>query len=290
MSGPKGKGLLRCAAEKYAHRFHAVHLLVALGVTVAATATPRGSAMLTPGDLTDQGQSGTCHAHSLCGAVDCAGKSAGSPFPFFGSPRQLAACTYSDVRAARLVPGQPVPKLTDDGADLQDDATALSGWGLAPIQAPTSDGRFSDVEADPQDNTFPEPDPTQLQRAFQVTGEYSIPVNADAPRLVALCLDANVPVQVGFFCDTAFENLTPGQVAGVPDQNDPNGGGHAVYLYGYRTNAQGKLEFRLRNSWGASWCDNGDCWVSEEWMVQGAWELFPCAVKAVPAPAQKEAA
>jgi len=277
----RGKGLLRCAPEKIAHRFHVAHLLGAL-----ALASPKGAGMLVPGPLFDQGQTGTCHATSLPGACDCALRAAGETPPFVGSPRQLAGCTYSDVRAAKLVPGQPVPKLTDDGADLQDDATALAGWGLAPIQAPTSDGRYHDVENDPPDNTFPEPDPTQLQKAFQVTGEYSIPVDANAPKLVALCLDAGVPVQVGFFCDMAFENMGPSDVAGVPNSNDPQGGGHAVYLYGYRTNSAGKYEFRLRNSWGL-WCDAGDCWVSEEWLL-ACWELFPVAVKMVSA--AKEAA
>jgi hypothetical protein len=271
-----GKGLIQCVASKVAHRLHVAFLLGAI-----ATQTPVGAGMLTPGTLTNQGGSGTCHAHSRCGACDCALKSAGVAPPFFGSPRQLAGCTYSDVRAAGLVPGQKVPKLQDTGADLQDVETAILGWGLAPIQAPTSDGRYSDVENDPADNSFPEPDPTQLQKAFQVTGEYSIPVNADAPRLVALCIDSKIPVQVGFFCDSTFENLKPTDVAGVPNQSDPNGGGHAVYLYGYRTNAAGKFEFRLRNSWG-NWCDGGDCWVSEEWLL-AAWELFPCADRMVPA-------
>jgi C1A family cysteine protease len=89
-----------------------------------------------------------------------------------------------------------------------------------------------------------------------------------------------VLVQAGFFCDSAFENLTPSEVAGVQNAADPNGGGHAVYLYGYRTNSAGKFEYRLRNSWGIGWCDGGDCWVSEAWLL-ACWELFPVAVKMV---------
>jgi hypothetical protein len=271
-----GKGLVRCAPEKISHRFHVSHLLGA-----AASGTPKGAATCTPCAVMDQGQSGTCHAHSLCAAVWSALATAGHTPAFVGSPRQLAGCVYSDVRATSTRVGQPLPKLVDNGADLQDDATALAAWGLAPMQSPTSDGRYSDVENDPADNTFPEPDPAQLEKAMQVTGEYSVPVNGDAPRLVALCLDAGVPVQVGFYVDMAFERLQPGQVAEVPDQNDPQGGGHAVYLYRYRTAADGTYEFRLRNSWGA-WCDGGDCWVSSAWLM-AAWELFPCAVKAVSA-------
>lgn len=170
----------------------------------------------------------------------------------------------------------------DTGADLQDDATALVGWGLAPIQAPTSDGRFSDVEADPANNVFPEVDPSQLQKAFQVTGEYQIPVDANAAKNVALCIDAGIPVQIGIFVDMAFENLTPGQVAQPADQADPQGGGHALYIYGYRTAADGSYEFLVKNSWGSVWCDSGSCWASTAWL-QTAWELFPIAVKKVAA-------
>ena len=268
--------LKKCDPSKVAHRFHVAFLLG----TIAA-AQPKGDGILVPGTLLDQGGSGTCHTHSLCGACDCALKAQSTPAPFFGSPRTLASCVYADVRSPKLVPGGQVPPLTDDGADLQDDATALAGWGLAPIQAPTSDGRYSDVENDPPNNVFPEVDPSQLQRAFQVSGEYQIPVDGNAAKNVALCIDAGIPVQIGIFVDTAFERLTSGEIAQPANQNDPKGGGHALYIYGYRTNAEGQYEFRVRNSWGSSWCDSGDFWASAAW-VASAWELFPIAVKMVP--------
>ncbi|HLK36901.1 MAG TPA: C1 family peptidase [Polyangiaceae bacterium] len=264
-----GKGLERCPAEKVAHRFQ-----------MRATATPKGAGQLTPCQRLDQGQTSTCHAHSLVAAVWTALAAAGTTPPFVGSPRQLAACTYSDVRARRIPVGQTLPTLGDNGADLQDDATALAAWGLAPIQAPTSDGRFSDCENDPSSGVFPEPDPTQLQRVMQVTGEYSIPVDSSAPATVATCIDAGIPVQVGIFIDTAFEELSAGHVAQPANERDPNGGGHAMYISGYRTNSAGELEFRVENSWGSTWCEGGACWASTAWLLS-AWELFPVAVKAV---------
>lgn len=80
-------------------------------------------------------------------------------------------------------------------------------------------------------------------------------------------------LHAGFFVDSAFFALTPGQVAPPPDQSDPRGGGHAVYLSGYSTDATGARTFVLTNSWGAGWCDQGRCLVSEAWL-EAAWELW----------------
>jgi hypothetical protein len=169
--------------------------------------------------------------------------------------------------------------LTDGGADLSDDATALAKWGVAPIQAPTSDGRYSDVENDPPDNTFPEADPAQLELAGKdlIAGEYAIPVDAQAPVLCALALDAGIPIWVGFEVDQAFEDATPSTVVGAPDPAYALGG-HAVYLSAYRTAADGSYEFLLQNSWGSDWADDGAVWVSEAWIL-ATWMLWLQSVK-----------
>jgi hypothetical protein len=146
---------------------------------------------------------------------------------------------------------------------------------------PTPDGRNSDIwttadtTAQP-DNVNNEPDGNQLQAAGTtlVTGEYAIdPTASNVSDLVAAALAAGYPVYTAFFCDTTFENLSPGQIAGAPNQNDPNGGGHATYLSGYITNSDGTRTFTLTNSWGTSWCSSGKCLVSEAWLA-ACWELY----------------
>ena len=228
-----GRGLHRPDPAKLARR---------LGVALGG-AQPIGHASLEPCGRIDQGQTGTCHAHSAAAVAWTAYHAAGRDLPFIPSPRQIAACTYADVRSAVTPPGLPLPKLQDTGADLSDDAASLATWGIAPMQGPTSDGRNSDVENDPADNTFPEPDPSQLLVAGSdlISGEYQIPVDANAPTLCALSLDAGVPIWLGFFVDSAFEQAGPSTVIGAPNQSDPNGGGHAVYLSAYRTAADGIL-------------------------------------------------
>lgn len=271
MSG-YGKGLHRPDPAKLARRLHA-----SLHPKLGALAVPSGSASLTPCPRLDQGQTGTCHAHSAAGAIWTERNAAGKPLGFIPSPRLIAALTYATVQG----PADQRQALQDTGADLNDDAAALRTYGIAPMQGPTSDGRNSDVENDPPDNSFPEPDASRIvvAGADLITGEYQIPVDSDAPRLCALALDAGIPIWVGFFCDRAFENLGQNDVAQAPNQSDPNGGGHAVFLSGYRTNQAGELEYLLINSWSNSWCADGTCWTSSAWLL-ACWSLFPMAISA----------
>lgn len=259
-----GMGLRRCPPARIAFRTHARALAVG--------ATPKGAATIALPPPLDQGQTSTCFAHSL--AMGIYGALKGS---FLPSPKEIAACTYALARSRATPMWMPLPSLLDVGADLQQCADVLTSIGIAPMTGPTSDGRNSDVENDPPDNVFPEPSLSRIERTTRVDGEYVIPVDDAAPTLAALCLDARIPVQVGFFCDHAFQALVPGSIAPIPDTSDPNGGGHAVLLRGYSTDSEGLLEFHVRNSWGSNWCDGGDCAVSAAW-VSAAWELFPVAV------------
>lgn len=227
---------------------------------------------------------GTCHAHSGVAVTTCALNAKNRGLPFNPSPLLLASLTYADVRAATTPPGQPLQPLQDTGADLSDDATALATWGIGPIGA-LIPGRYSDVPDDYPGVPFPEPpEPggpgSELVVAGSnlIAGEYQIPVDSDAPMLAATALDANIPLWVGFYCDSAFENLSPSGVAGAPNENDPRGGGHAGYISAYRTAANGSYEFRVENSWGSDWCLNGACWASSAWL-RACWTIWPFAVK-----------
>ena len=229
----------------------------------------------------DQGGSGSCTAHSFSASVSTSCRKAGNALPFEPSPRETYAATRGIERANSTQNGQPLVPLTDSGAEPADVMTAGVTYGIAPMQGPTPDGRNSDIWSD-QDtiekpaNVNNEPDGVQLQQAGTtiVTGEYIIDQTAkNVSDQVAAALSAGYTVYTCFFVDTAFEQLQPGQIAQAPDQNDPNGGGHAVYLSGYITNADGSRTFILSNSWGKSWCDNGRCLVSEAWLAQ-VYEMF----------------
>lgn len=221
----------------------------------------------------DQGATGSCTAHGLCGAMATACSKAGAPLGFVPSPDQEYKCTRGLARAQGTMPSGGLPSLTDDGAQLADAIEAAAEFGVCPMGVQPSDGRYSDCDPSSIND---EPDMAKLEQAATtlVTGAYRIdPAASTASDQIAAALMSGFPIYVGFYVDSAFENLTPEQVATSPNEADPNGGGHAVYLSGYRTNAAGKREFRLTNSWGQSWCDNGQCWVSEEW-VHDTWEMW----------------
>ncbi len=276
-----GTGLHRSAPEKVAHRVGAeLHADIA----AALAAGPVGSADLTSwlSDAVhfDQGESECCAEHSFCTGIVGAMNKTGAPLPFVPSPQLLASCTYSDLRAAATPVNDTLPILKDTGAQLQDVANAANKWGIGQI-GPLVDGRNSDVPNDPPDGSFPEAEPWRVVIAGQrlVAGEYSIAINAQTPKLVAASLDAGFFVWCGFFCDSRFQALRPGQVAGAPDLNDPAGGGHAVLLCGYRI-VGGKIQARLWNSWGRAWCEDGCVWVDEDFLV-AMWDAWPFTARMV---------
>jgi hypothetical protein len=269
---PYGRGLHRPDPAKHAHRLHAAQHL-------GLTGTPKGAAQCVVCPRLDQGQTSTCHAHSGVAALWCRYATKGAPLPWIPSPGLLASCTYADVRAAKY-PTNYLPPLSDDGADLSDDAEALKRWGIDAMgpQIPGRSGA-SDVPDDVPGVPFAEPNRYAVERASShiITGEYQIPVDANAPVTVALALDAGIPVWLGCFVDSAFENLGAKDIAQPPNESDPYGGGHAMYISGYRTNAKGEFEFRVENSWGTGWADGGAVWASSAWL-KACWMLWPMAV------------
>lgn len=43
-------------------------------------------------------------------------------------------------------------------------------------------------------------------------------------------------------------------------------GGHAVLLVGYSSNSDGSSFFRVRNSWGTAWAEDGYAWIPSSWL------------------------
>lgn len=290
----RGKGLHPSTPHRVAHRLGAEqHPLIG----AALAATPRGQADLTwalPAIPFSQGGSSTCFAHAFSEFTYGALKIGGKPLSWVPSPLLIASITYESVRARNTPAGQPLPVLVDTGAELQDVADACARYGVGPI-GPDVAGRYSDVPDDQDGVAFPEADAAKLQVAGSelVSGEYAIAINGDAPLLVAAALDANIFVWDGFFCDSTVENLEAGQIAGVPNESDSNGGGHATGYCAYKTLTAdtrtvdgallkaGEFVFKKRNSWSASFADAGDYWVSSD-HVRAAWSLWPFTAKVSP--------
>jgi len=272
------------------------HIAPVLGIVATTTPGPLVSCVAL---LLNQGGSGSCTAHGFVGSLNTRCKYAKQEPSFLGSPREVYSCTRAYERSA-AAPNGPITELTDSGAELADVIASSGVFGISPIvNPPTPDGRESDIWSDvdlsglpnpPPANVNAEPDGKQLESASSdpLSGAYT--VNLQAANAVAVgvaALAAGLPLYVGFFCDTAFQNLQFGQVAQVPNTSDPNGGGHAVYLIDSRPSptVPGTTEFLLRSSWG-EWAggmaaNDGMVWVSEAFYL-AMWEAWVIDEKIAP--------
>ena len=271
MPRPRG-GLRRSDAHALALRCDA---------HIACTSAPRPASS----DLSqrfpvrlNQGQTPTCYAHALA-----AGLSMACGVPWIPSPRALA------VASMRLEQG-PGGTLRDDGCRLTTVLDVARQIGTRPMQAPTPDGRCSDVWCSddvsglampPPPNDCLDLTPAELDecRLHEYDcGLTSIdPRLGDAPGLVVDCLTSPLhpaPVLVGTIVGPAFSGLRPGYVAQPEPAWSVSRGGHALLLVGHRTAADGSVEFKILNSWGEEWDENGECWVSTPWL-RACWELHP---------------
>lgn len=235
----------------------------------------------------DQGQSGHCTTASTTAAIwqSCAAK--GQPLPWY--PSQQVG--YAGVRAKEGAwdpPGSDT--LGDTGAEINDVWSFYREFGLRAMKvAHSPDGRFDDVwsAADvqgiasaPAPNLGDQPDPADLEQSSETFFGIDIvaatidPAASNRSDLMAAALDASppIPLEVCGFVDTAFEELAADAVAGAPNQNDPQGGGHAFRINAYRTNAAGAREFRVDNTWGRGWASGGSGWVGEAFCA-AAWSI-----------------
>ena len=227
----------------------------------------------------DQGQSSSCTGHATACAISTSTTCHGRGLAFVPSPDGI----YKVGRCVDRVPGPggSIPLLDDGGAMPNQIWRGVTEWGIKEINAPTPDGRYSDV--DPAHvNDSPTLDDFVADAALELMGQYQI--TSVGPQFVTdLCvaLDMGYAVAVGVFVDTAFENwgnnYTSGQSPlGVPDTNDPNGGGHYICLIGYTT-VNGKRIFKFRNSWGVGWGDNGEGYGDENFAA-GISDAYVAAV------------
>ncbi|MCL2779615.1 MAG: hypothetical protein FWD73_16615, partial [Polyangiaceae bacterium] len=167
-----------------------------------------------------------------------------------------------------------LPALQDEGALTEDAIAFLGQFGVRSRDVVhTRDGRNSDVEASAVND---EPTLGSLQRSASTlfVGPYAIDPGADdAELLVKAALASHIPVRVDALVDSVFGDWKPSKPAvPAPNQLDPTAGGHAMYIIGYTPNG-----YIVRNSWGTSWGDRGDCIVSPDWL-RTVWGLYPWVV------------
>lgn len=97
-----------------------------------------------------------------------------------------------------------------------------------------------------------------------------------AQDVIKTCMNNGFPLVFGFTVYTSFEDgswLSSGNMP-IPDfENESVIGGHCVVLVGWDDNRQwsrGKGMWKIRNSWGSDWCENGYFWMPYEYLLNSA--------------------
>jgi hypothetical protein len=141
----------------------------------------------------------------------------------------------------------------DGGAYFEDALNLLHSQGVAPL----SEMEYTDGDFRRQ--------PTPAAR--QVAGRYRIDfwrrVNVADPLEVKAQLAAGYPVIIGAAVETGLRNVGPGFTWSGPTGAPV--GGHAMLVVGYDDS---RNAFRVLNSWGSSWGDNGYFWISYNYFRQ----------------------
>lgn len=224
----------------------------------------------------DQGRSGSCGPHALSALLTTAAAAAGTPLPFIPSPRGISSNTL-----AREQPGDG--PLQDTGVAFADMMLAVSLEGIRAIEAPTPDGRFSDVWTDDDIQGIAGAPPANFGLRPTLAEDESsariLVLGPDELQRTALDLEAQMasaldnlkaPIAIGIHATPEFEAYGENDQGGrAYDSYDTasfsDNDGHAVGLYDWRTELDGSLAFWLGNQW-PDWGDaDGGIWVSGRW-------------------------
>jgi hypothetical protein len=92
-------------------------------------------------------------------------------------------------------------------------------------------------------------------RPYAIAEWRTVPLNNEAE--VKSHIASGFPVAIGMYIDDAFEALGPGQT--YTGHSGQERGGHALVVTGYDDS---RGAFKVINSWGTHWGDNGFGWIS----------------------------
>lgn len=201
--------------------------------------------------IEDQGSIGSCTAHAGMSIVEYMQRKAfgrhidGSRLFLYKTTRNLMGVTG------------------DTGAYLRDTIKALRMIGVPPEA--NYPYRTSDYDKEPTAFTYALASNYKAINYFRVDS-----YGFSQTDILASCKDKltrGYPLMFGFTC---FESLySPQADAGdipFPSTQEAVIGGHAVAMIGFNNT---KKAFRIRNSWGPSWGENGYGWLPYNYLLEG---------------------
>lgn len=188
------------------------------------------------GPVKDQGAEGSCTAQAGCGNREYLARKFQGASPIL-SPQFLY---YQE----RLIDGTTDQ---DSGSNGRTDCQAMNRYGIC---------EETDDQYDPT-HLKVAPDLLQLANALKWrSGAYHAVGNVDDMKS---CLASGYPVLIGFAVYSSFENIGSDGIMPTPRSTDQYLGGHETLVIGF---SDEKQAFKVRNSWGPTWGDKGNFWMS----------------------------
>ena len=208
--------------------------------------TPALSLDLSSGmpEIWDQGQIGSCTAHSTLAVYGWRVKNEGLRYVDMSRLFQ-----YYDSRKLEGTIG------TDSGATIRDSIKSLVTYGACPeAMWPYDTTKFS---------VTPTADLYTNAKQHLVLKYESV---AQVELLIKQALTADGPIAFGISVYESFESSEAGKTGLIPMPKDGEQriGGHAIALVGYDDST--KL-FKCRNSWGVDWGDKGYFYLPYEYLL-----------------------
>jgi len=192
----------------------------------------------------DQGALGSCVAHGVTGVTRYLRKVSGKPDHTY-SRLQL----YYDGRVVEGTVSE------DSGLEIRDAIKCIAqlGCGHETLWRYT----ISKFKSKPPQRVYTD------ALKYQALEYKRVPVTADA---VKTALSEGHPVIIGITVFASFESDSANETGMIPMpdiKNEELLGGHCMYVVGY---GQKEGHFTVRNSWGNSWGDGGDCYIPYEYI------------------------
>lgn len=216
---------------------------------VAVTALPPHVDLMPGfGPVLDQGQLGSCTANGIAGAIDFADRKEG-----WASENPSRLFIYWNERNAEGTVN------SDAGAAIRDGVKVIAKLGAPPeTDWPYDIAKFRER---PPAAAFAAAKRDRLTRYWRVQSH---------PTLGLACLAAGFPFVGGIVVYPSFEAATDGVIP-MPEPGEAPIGGHCILFGGYDLALR---RYKFRNSWAASWGQDGDGTMPFEYLAQLGSDLW----------------